>query len=162
MLSASHNPMPDNGIKFFARGGAKLDDAVEDAIEARMGEPGPRPTGAGVGRVRDDHALIETYVAHLVASLAGPVSLEGIKVVVDCANGAAHLTAPAAFEVQGAEVIRIHAEPGRAQHQRQLRLHPPGRPAGGRGRARGRPRHRSRRRRRPLPGGGRRRPDRRR
>ena len=54
MLSASHNPMPDNGIKFFARGGAKLDDAVEDAIEARLGEPWARPTGAGVGRVRDD------------------------------------------------------------------------------------------------------------
>ena len=54
MLSASHNPMPDNGIKFFARGGVKLDDAVEDAIEARLGEPWARPTGAGVGRVRDD------------------------------------------------------------------------------------------------------------
>ena len=111
MLSASHNPMPDNGIKFFARGGAKLDDVVEDAIEARMGERWQRPTGAGVGRVRDDHSLTENYVAHLVASLDAPVSLEGITVVVDCANGAAHLTAPAAFEVQGAKVIRIHAEP---------------------------------------------------
>jgi phosphoglucosamine mutase len=111
MLSASHNPMPDNGIKFFARGGAKLDDAVEDVIEQRMREPWPRPTGAGVGRVRDDHSLVESYVAHLVASLSRPVSLDGITVVVDCANGAAHLTAPAAFEVQGAKVIRIHAEP---------------------------------------------------
>ncbi len=111
MLSASHNPMPDNGIKFFARGGAKLDDRVEDAIEARMGEQWQRPTGAGVGRIRDDHALIEAYVAHLVSTLDRPVSLEGITVVVDCANGAAHLTGPAAFEVQGATVIRIHAEP---------------------------------------------------
>ena len=111
MLSASHNPMPDNGIKFFARGGAKLDDVGEDAIEARMGERWQRPTGAGVGRVRDDHTLTENYVAHLVGSLDAPVSLEGITVVVDCANGAAHLTAPAAFEVQGAQVIRIHAEP---------------------------------------------------
>ena len=111
MLSASHNPMPDNGIKFFARGGAKLDDAVEDAIEHRMREAWARPTGAGVGRVRDDQSLTESYVAHLVSSLDQPVSLEGLTVVVDCANGAAHLTAPGAFEVQGAKVIRIHAEP---------------------------------------------------
>ena len=64
-----------------------------------------------MGRVHDDQSLIENYVAHLVASLPRPVSLEGLTVVVDCANGAAHLTAPAAFEVQGAKVIRIHAEP---------------------------------------------------
>ncbi len=111
MISASHNPMPDNGIKFFARGGTKLEDTVEDAIEQRLGEAWARPTGAGVGRIRDDHTLIESYVAHLVSSLSRPVSLDGITVVVDCANGAAHLTAPAAFEVQGAKVIRIHADP---------------------------------------------------
>jgi len=111
MLSASHNPMPDNGIKFFARGGTKLDDALEDAIEARMGERWARPLGAAVGRVRDDPSLAEAYIAHLVASLDNPVSLDGITVVVDCANGAAYQTAPAAFESQGAKVIRIHAEP---------------------------------------------------
>jgi phosphoglucosamine mutase len=111
MLSASHNPMPDNGIKFFARGGNKLDDALEDAIESRLGEAWPRPTGAGVGRVTAQESLVETYVAHLVNSLGSPVSLEGIKVVVDCANGAAYQAAPAAFEVQGAEVHRIHAQP---------------------------------------------------
>ncbi len=117
MISASHNPMPDNGIKFFARGGAKLGDELEDAIEARMtaatrNGASPRPTGADVGRVRDDPALVERYIAHLVSSLGGgPVTLEAIKVVVDCANGAAYLTAPAAFEAQGAEVIRIHATP---------------------------------------------------
>jgi phosphoglucosamine mutase len=111
MLSASHNPMPDNGIKFFAAGGVKLDDAVEDAIEARMREPWARPTGAGVGRVRDDASLVEAYVAHLVGSVGTPVSLEGLKVVVDCANGAAFVAGPAAFEAQGAEVIRIHASP---------------------------------------------------
>ncbi len=111
MLSASHNPMPDNGIKFFARGGNKLDDALEDAIEFRLGEAWPRPTGAGVGRVRVQESLVETYVAHLVNSLGRPVSLEGIRVVVDCANGAAYQAAPAAFEAQGAEVHRIHAEP---------------------------------------------------
>jgi phosphoglucosamine mutase len=111
MLSASHNPMPDNGIKFFARGGYKLDDALEDTIESRRTEVWARPTGAGVGRVSVDESLIETYVAHLVNSLERPVSLEGIKVVVDCANGAAFRAAPAAFEAQGARVHRIHAEP---------------------------------------------------
>ena len=111
MLSASHNPMPDNGIKFFARGGSKLDDALEDAIESRHTEMWPRPTGAGVGRVTVDESLVETYVAHLVKSLERPVSLEGIRVVVDCANGAAFQAAPAAFEAQGAEVHRIHAQP---------------------------------------------------
>jgi phosphoglucosamine mutase len=116
MISASHNPMPDNGIKFFARGGAKLGDELEDAIEAWMtaatrNGASPRPTGADVGRVRDEPALVEHYIAHLVSSLGGPVSLESIKVVVDCANGAAYVAAPAAFEAQGAQVIRIHATP---------------------------------------------------
>jgi phosphoglucosamine mutase len=111
MLSASHNPMPDNGIKFFARGGTKLDDALEDAIEGRLGERWSRPTGADVGRVREDPDLTESYIAHLVGSLEHPVSLDGITVVVDCANGAAYQTGPAAFESQGAKVIRIHAEP---------------------------------------------------
>ena len=111
MLSASHNPMPDNGIKFFARGGNKLDDALEDAIESRLVEPWPRPTGADVGRVIVQESLVEAYVAHLVNSLGKPVSLDSIKVVVDCANGAAFQAAPAAFEVQGAEVHRIHAQP---------------------------------------------------
>jgi len=111
MLSASHNPMADNGIKFFTRGGTKLDDRLEDAIESRLGEPWTRPTGAGVGRVSDDPSQVESYVAHLVSSLDDPTSLEGLKVVIDCANGAAHLTGPAAFQVQGAEVIAIHNSP---------------------------------------------------
>jgi phosphoglucosamine mutase len=111
MLSASHNPMPDNGIKFFARGGTKLDDALEDAIEARMGEVWARPTGGAVGRVTEDPGLVESYVAHLVASLGQPVSLDGLKVVVDCANGAAYRTAPSAFAVQGADVVPIFARP---------------------------------------------------
>jgi phosphoglucosamine mutase len=111
MLSASHNPMPDNGIKFFARGGSKLDDALEDAIEARMGESWRRPTGAGVGRVFDDPGLVESYVSHLVGTLGRSHALAGLRVVVDCANGAASVTAPAAFARQGAQVIPIHAEP---------------------------------------------------
>ena len=111
MLSASHNPMPDNGIKFFARGGVKLGDDLEDAIEERLGEEWQRPTGADVGRVSDDRGAIEAYVAHLVASLGPEASLEGLTVVIDCANGAAHLTALAAFGAQGARVVPLHAEP---------------------------------------------------
>lgn len=112
MLSASHNPMPDNGIKFFSRGGVKLDDHLEDEIERVLGEGDhPRPTGAGVGRVGDDPGAVEAYVAHLVASLGGDSSLHGLKVVLDCANGAASMTGPAAFEAQGATVTTIHAEP---------------------------------------------------
>jgi len=111
MLSASHNPMPDNGIKFFARGGVKLDDAIEDMIEQRMGEHWDRPIGPGVGRVTEDRGAIEAYIAHLVGSLGSDASLEGLKVVIDCANGAAHLTALAAFDAQGAQVIPLHASP---------------------------------------------------
>ncbi|CAN5634966.1 phosphoglucosamine mutase [soil metagenome] len=109
MLSASHNPMPDNGIKFFARGGHKLPDAVEDAIERRMREQWQRPIGAAVGRVRDDLAAEKRYVDHLLASL--PHRLEGLRVVVDCAHGAAYRVAPAALERAGADVITVGAEP---------------------------------------------------
>ncbi|HEY4568821.1 MAG TPA: phosphoglucosamine mutase, partial [Kribbella sp.] len=109
MLSASHNPMPDNGIKFLARGGIKLDDAIEDAIEARMGEEWQRPTAADVGRVTDDDRGFETYVSHLVRS--APNRFDGLKVVIDCANGAASATAPEALRRLGAEVITYAAAP---------------------------------------------------
>ncbi|TCC36962.1 phosphoglucosamine mutase [Kribbella sindirgiensis] len=109
MLSASHNPMPDNGIKFLARGGIKLDDVIEDAIEARMNEEWQRPTGASVGRVTDDGQGFETYVSHLVRS--APNRFDGLKVVIDCANGAASQTAPEALRRLGAEVITVAAAP---------------------------------------------------
>lgn len=109
MLSASHNAMPDNGIKFFARGGTKLDDAIEDAIEARMNEPWERPLGEAVGRVIDGHELIEQYIAHLVAG--APNRLDGITVVVDGANGAASFAAPETYRRAGANVIEIHTAP---------------------------------------------------
>ncbi|HJE52040.1 MAG TPA: phosphoglucosamine mutase [Tessaracoccus flavescens] len=111
MISASHNPMPDNGIKFFSKGGVKLDDYLEDAIEARMGETWNRPLGAQVGRITSDLGAVEGYVAHLVSSLGDEGSLHGLKIVIDCANGAASITAPEAFAAQGAQVIPIHAEP---------------------------------------------------
>ncbi len=109
MISASHNAMPDNGIKFLARGGHKLDDAIELAIEQRLEEPWDRPTGAGVGRVGDSHVGVEAYVKHLVSTV--PVPLAGLKVVLDCANGAAFHVGPHAFRQAGAEVVTIHDEP---------------------------------------------------
>ncbi|MGC4995767.1 MULTISPECIES: phosphoglucosamine mutase [unclassified Streptomyces] len=114
MLSASHNAMPDNGIKFFARGGHKLADELEGRIEAvyeshRHGEPWQRPTGAGVGRVRDYEAGSETYVSHLLSVL--PNRLEGLKIVLDEAHGAAAGVSPEAFSRAGATIVTIGAEP---------------------------------------------------
>jgi len=112
MLSASHNPMPDNGIKLFAAGGTKLPDELEERIEQAVKDGHGligRPTGAGIGRVHDLLDGAEHYVKHLVGS--APHSLAGIKVVVDCANGAASEVAPVAYEEAGAEVIAIHADP---------------------------------------------------
>ena len=109
MLSASHNAMPDNGIKFLARGGVKLDDAIEALIEQRLEEPWERPTGAGVGRVRVHETAIDEYAAHLDSTLANP--LTGLKVVLDCAHGAASLAGPKALRDAGAEVVAICAEP---------------------------------------------------
>jgi phosphoglucosamine mutase len=109
MISASHNAMPDNGIKLFARGGGKLDDAVEAAIEKRMGEPWERPTGRGVGRVFNDEKASAQYVDHLLASVSTP--LKGLKIVVDCANGAASYVAPVVYQRAGATVVAIHNSP---------------------------------------------------
>ena len=109
MISASHNAMADNGIKLFARGGGKLDDAVEAAIEKRMGEPWNRPTGRGVGRVYNDEQAAAQYVDHLLASVKTP--LTGLKIVVDCANGAASYVAPLVYQKAGATVVAIHNTP---------------------------------------------------
>jgi phosphoglucosamine mutase len=109
MLSASHNPMPDNGIKFFARGGVKLDDDIEDAIEGRLREPWDRPTGADVGRVRSDLEAAVQYEQHLLTTL--PHRLDGLTIVVDCANGASSHLAPDVYVRAGATVIPIHAAP---------------------------------------------------
>jgi phosphoglucosamine mutase len=109
VLSASHNPAPDNGIKFFGRGGHKLPDAVEDAVERRMGEKWSRPIGDGVGRVTDHPGAAELYIEHLLATL--PNRLDGLKVVVDEANGAAFQVSPEALRRAGAEVICLATEP---------------------------------------------------
>ena len=101
--------MPDNGIKFFSRGGHKLDDAIEDAIEARLGEPWDRPLGAAVGRVRSDPGVIALYDGYLMSTL--PNGLSGLSIVVDCANGAASTVAPALYARAGARVLSIHSSP---------------------------------------------------
>jgi len=112
VISASHNAMPDNGIKFFGPEGFKLPDAVEDRIEAALGTQdhgAPRPTGAGVGVLRpaaDD--AVEAYLAHL---LEGIPDLDGLEVVVDCANGSAAEIAPEAYRRAGAKVTAVAADP---------------------------------------------------
>jgi phosphoglucosamine mutase len=109
MISASHNPAPDNGIKFFSRGGHKLDDAVEDAIEKALSAKPLTPIGAEIGHVKEFADAKSRYLVHLQGTL--PNSLKGIKVVVDCANGAASDIAPKAFRDAGAEVVVIGNEP---------------------------------------------------
>ncbi|QZA06932.1 phosphoglucosamine mutase [Mycolicibacter heraklionensis] len=110
MISASHNPMPDNGIKFFGPGGHKLDDATEDQIEDLVAAgPGLRPIGAELGRVVDAKDALDCYLRHLGES--NPTRLDGLTVVVDCAHGAASDAAPRAYRAAGATVITINAEP---------------------------------------------------
>ncbi|GAA0986601.1 phosphoglucosamine mutase [Nocardioides aquaticus] len=109
VISASHNPMPDNGIKLLARGGRKLDDAVEREIEAHLGRPWDRPTGADVGRVTPYGPTVEDYAAHLVRTVERP--LAGLRVVLDCAHGAASEVGPRALTDSGATVIAIGDQP---------------------------------------------------
>jgi phosphoglucosamine mutase len=120
MLSASHNPAPDNGIKFFARGGVKLPDAVEDELEARLAQarqhPGAAhgPSGvpaAGFGRVREAAGAAERYLDYLLATLPPGRPLSGLRVVVDCAHGSASAFAPRLLRRAGADVIAIGADP---------------------------------------------------
>jgi len=109
MVSASHNPAPDNGIKIFARGGVKLPDEVEHRIEAAMTGPKLQPTGADVGRITRFSDAEDRYVVHLLASL--DVRLDGITVVLDCAHGAASGVSPETFRDAGASVIVVGADP---------------------------------------------------
>ncbi len=110
VISASHNPMPDNGIKFFARAGYKLEDALEDQIEAILGQDWEHPVGADVGRISSAvEAADAAYVDHLAASISTP--LNGLRIAVDCANGAASTVAPEALRKAGAELVVINASP---------------------------------------------------
>ncbi|NNG97108.1 phosphoglucosamine mutase [Gordonia araii] len=111
MISASHNPMPDNGIKIFGAGGHKLDDALENRIEAAMEtvEQMRRPTGSSIGRLIDAPDAAQRYLDHLAAQLS--TDLSGLTVVVDCAHGAASHLGPEAYRAAGATVIPIFAAP---------------------------------------------------
>jgi phosphoglucosamine mutase len=111
MLSASHNPMPDNGPKLFARGGQKLPDDIEAEIEAEIdrGWVISRPIGAAVGRVTVAEDGIDRYIEHLLA--ASPTRLDGLRVVVDCANGAASAVAERLYSAAGATVIPVACSP---------------------------------------------------
>ncbi|HEY7263988.1 MAG TPA: phosphoglucosamine mutase [Trebonia sp.] len=126
VLSASHNPAPDNGIKFFGRGGVKLPDQTEDEIEARLRAARPDEASApgtadstaepvAFGRVTDAYSKHEVYLDHLLATLPptpdGRPPLQGLRVVVDCAHGAAYSIGPRALRRAGAEVIAIGAAP---------------------------------------------------
>jgi phosphoglucosamine mutase len=111
VISASHNPMRDNGIKFFGADGYKLPDEIEDEIEARMKnfKNLARAEGAGVGRMFRVHDMIDGYVSHLISSF--PHKLGGIKLVLDCANGAVCEAGPKIFSALGADVEVIHNKP---------------------------------------------------
>lgn len=109
MISASHNAAPDNGIKIFARGGHKLDDSIEEAIEAAMSGEKLAPIGAGVGHVTRFADAEDRYIVHLLKSL--PNRLDGLKIVLDCAHGAAAGVSPDVFADAGAKVVVIGADP---------------------------------------------------
>ena len=109
MISASHNPAPDNGIKFFSRGGHKLPDETEDQIEAALGQTPLAPVGTEIGHVQRFADAEDRYLVHLLGTL--PNTLKGITIVVDCANGAASAVSPVAFKDAGANVIVIGNDP---------------------------------------------------
>jgi phosphoglucosamine mutase len=108
VVSASHNPYRDNGIKFFSRGGTKLDDETEARIEATLGEE-KHQTGDGPGRVRELNGALEDYLRSLQSAF--PIDLSGVRVALDCANGATYQAAPAIFERLGADVEALGVEP---------------------------------------------------
>ena len=109
MVSASHNPARDNGIKFFARNGRKLDDALEVKIEELLGKPWQRPAGMNAGQTIDDGDAREKYISYLLSTIE--TRFDGLKIVVDCANGAASFVAPEVLRRAGAEVVAISASP---------------------------------------------------
>jgi len=109
MISASHNPAQDNGIKFFSRTGRKLDDAIEGKIERLLGQPWQRPAEMEIGHEIEDTESREKYISYLLGTIES--SFAGLKIVVDCANGAASFVAPEVLRRAGAEVVAISANP---------------------------------------------------
>ncbi|MCU1369725.1 MAG: glmM [Ilumatobacteraceae bacterium] len=117
MISASHNPFGDNGIKLFSAGGLKLSDELEERLELELtalsgqGDPRPRPTGSEVGTITTDHGAIDRYRRFLAEDVVPPGSLAGLTVVLDGANGAAAELAQGVFEALGASAVAIHIDP---------------------------------------------------
>jgi len=117
MISASHNAFGDNGIKIFAAGGKKLSDEIELQLEAELavlsshGDPRPRPSGEDVGTITHDPTLVDAYQLHLESEVVQPGALSGLKVVLDCANGASSAMASSVFTHLGAHVSVLHNDP---------------------------------------------------
>jgi phosphoglucosamine mutase len=111
VISASHNPFPDNGIKLFGADGFKLGDEEEDRVETLMSDPGPRPTGAGVGESRPLEGAAERYATWAAAGGGTPIEVPSLRVLVDCAHGAASTVAPLVFARLGIEHEITAAEP---------------------------------------------------
>jgi phosphoglucosamine mutase len=111
MISASHNPFQDNGIKFFAEGGIKLDDELEASIEAMLDAPLETRSSLELGRARRIDAAAERYIEFCKSTFPHERSLKGVRLVVDCAHGATYHIAPKVFHELGAEVISIGGEP---------------------------------------------------
>jgi phosphoglucosamine mutase len=109
VISASHNPMQDNGIKIFDAAGKKLSDTLEDEIEKLMQADFLAPIGEGIGRVKELVDAEQAYIAYLLQTIE-PMALKGLNLVVDCANGAASEIAPEVYERAGANVFAIHAQ----------------------------------------------------
>lgn len=129
VLSASHNVMPDNGIKLFAHGGRKLADHVEDAIESQLGDDWERPVGAAVGRITvDNGSAADAYIEHVISAIGADSDtfpLAGVRIAVDCANGAASVVGPEALRQAGADVVVINASPdGRNINEKCGSTHP--------------------------------------
>jgi len=111
MISASHNPYQDNGIKFFAEGGKKLDDALEREIEAMLDSPMQTSPSRELGRARRIDGAADRYIEFCKSTFPNERNLKGLKLVVDCAHGATYHIAPKVFHELGAEVITIGGEP---------------------------------------------------
>lgn len=111
VISASHNPFADNGIKFFDRNGGKLSDSIEEAIEARLGEPAITRDSGALGRAKRLETAVEQYQRFCVGTVSGQLRLDGLKVVVDCAHGAGYKVAPRALTDLGAEIVPIGCSP---------------------------------------------------
>ena len=111
VISASHNPYNDNGIKFFSANGTKLEDDIEEAIEQELDEPMQTVGSSEIGRAERVNDAPGRYIEFCKSTIASRVSLEGMRIVVDCAHGATYHVAPSVFEELGASVSTIGCEP---------------------------------------------------